>query len=155
MASRISTPARPQEQASPPIPDPTPAAPKPKRKYRTRGQGGSIYPRGKSWIAMYRDRDGRQQCKTFGSKAEARQHLTETLQAIRENKPVVAKPEFFSVFAARWLDARIPVLKPNSHRTYRSALVKWLLPAFGAAEMRDLSREDVVKFKDHLLRKHL
>jgi integrase len=145
MASRtIAVPAIAVPQEQTPHPDPRPI-PKRKRR-RVRSQRGSIVRRGRSWIAVFRTREGKQKWQTFHSKAEATSCLNDVLKLVREDKYTDAQPELFSVYAARWLARRAVTVKPNTHRTYATVFKKYLVPEFGDQEMRDITREQVREF---------
>jgi integrase len=154
MASRSIAVAVPQEQT--PHPDPVPIPnPAPKRKRRhVRSQRGSIVRRGRSWIAVFRTREGKQKWQTFHSKAEATKHLTDVLKLIQEDKYTDAQPELFSVYVERWLKRRAETVKPNTWNTYNTAFKKWLLPAFGDEEMRDITREQVRALAYRMIQAH-
>lgn len=138
--------AVPQDQTPHPVPVPIP-----KRKRRLRTQRGSIVRRKSSWIAMYRDRAGKQHGVTFRTKTEASAHLTEVLALIRQDKYVVARPELFSDYVEQWLKRRALTLKPGTLGTYRTIAKKWLAPTFGEYEMREIDREQVRAFAFRLL----
>jgi integrase len=150
-STKFSAVARTHDETPHPIPVPNPEpTPKPKRR-RARAQGGSLVHRGKSWIATYRTLDGKQQWKTFHSKVEARNHLTDALKLIREDKYIDARPELFEVYVDEWLARRMNVVKPNTYRTYRSQLKKWITPEFKGKEMRDIDRVQVRAFAYRLV----
>ncbi len=143
--------AVPQEHT--PHPDPvTIPDPAPKRKpRRVRSQRGSIVRRGRSWIAVFRTREGKQKWRTFHSKSEANNCLTDALKLIREDKYTDARPEQFSVYVERWLVRRAVTVKPNTLRTYTTMFKKYLTPAFGDEDMRDVTRDEVRTFTYRLL----
>jgi integrase len=155
MASRSIAVARPQEQTPhlDPVPIPEPA-PKRKRR-RVRSQRGSILHRGRSWIAIFRTREGRQKWVTCRSKLEATNCLTDALKLVREDRYTDAQPELFNVYVERWLARRMPTLKPSTWRTYRSFFKTWLTPEFGEQEMRDVTREQVRAFAYRMLESDL
>jgi integrase len=156
MASRniaVLAVARPQEPTPIPASIPPPEAPKRKRR-RVRSQRGSIVRRGRSWIAVYRTREGKQKWATFHSKAEANKHLNEVLKLIQEDRFVDARPEPFRAYVERWLKRRAETVKPNTWSTYNTAFKKWLLPAFADFDMRDVTREQVRAFAYRMIQAH-
>jgi integrase len=147
--SAIAVPQEPIPHAEPvPIPHP---APKSKRR-RVRSQRGSIVRRGRSWIAVFRTKEGKQKWQTFHSKAEATNCLNDALKLVRDGKYTDAEPELFSVYVKRWLALRAVSIKPNTHRVYATMLKKYLVPEFGEQEMRDITREQVRDFVERLLK---
>jgi integrase len=81
-----------------------------------------------------------------------RDHLTDALKLIREDKYIDARPELFEVYVEQWLARRMTTgIKPNTYRTYRSQLKRWITPEFKGKEMRDIDRVQVRAFAYRLV----
>ena len=136
-------------QQIPPIGPDTPAPKKP-RRLRARGQRGSIFRRGPSWVIVYRH-ERKQKTETHQTKDAAQARLTEIIKAIREKKHIDLKRSLFSVYVDSWLDRQQSNLKPGTWRSYRSAISKWIKPAFpDDYKMSDISRSMVKLFIERL-----
>ena len=128
----------------------------PRRRGRKRGQSGSCFRRGGAWAVVYRTPDGKQKWESgFANKAAAQARLTEVLKKMNDGKFVDAKPMLFSDFVDERLNAAKAILKPSTWASYWSAAEKYLKPRFGEWEVREITRLDVKRFVDDLVKTDL
>ena len=113
-------------------------------------QRGSIHRRGDVWIAYWRTEtaEGRKQhTKSFRTKKEAQQFLTETLAAIQQGvfrEP--SKVTFGEFLVERWLPAREQALRPSTFATYRGLVERHVVPALGHVQIQQLSADRLDRF---------
>lgn len=117
-------------------------------------QGKNIYLRKDGrWEGRYPKghKDGKiQYGYVFGkSYEETVRKLEEALQKINDDKPCVS--ESFESLSKEWLQVQSPELKPSSIAKYSNTMHSYLAPKFGAQDICDISRNDVILFSKYLL----
>lgn len=117
-------------------------------------QGSIIKRKGKTgtkWAIRFIDQDGERHYKTIGTRrVDAEKALAATIHQInvREYRDV---PEItLKEFAAKWLEAHAPTVRPKTHESYRQHIENRILPYFGSRKLRQINAEDVEQFKASL-----
>ena len=101
-----------------------------------------------TWLARWRDPDGRQRKRSFPRKLDADRFMV----GIESDKlrgsyidPDHARVPLREYVEKRWFPAQVH-LRPNTRDLYRSRLDNHLLPAFGSRPLGSLRRQDFKTF---------
>ena len=102
--------------------------------------------RGK-WVVDYRDPPGHRRWVTCKTKREAEKVLAEKLQEAGQPRKSAVDPNVtVSEYAVRWLSLREISLKRRTLRSYEENLRIHILPVFGRAKVRLLTRGHIKSF---------
>jgi integrase len=104
---------------------------------------------------QYLDSDGRQRWRTVGSLREAKQLRAELTSKVGRGERVTSTRATLAEYAAEWLDAQRPRLRPRTVETYSSHLHQHVLPALGRRRLGDVTTDDVARLVAELQRKGL
>lgn len=127
----------------------TPKSKKTKKKRMAKG----VYrlPDGRWWIRV--DRSSGEATRYLEADLSLGQvvDLRAELAASLEQEAVEAqRPPSLATYAASWLTRRSRCLKPATLRIYASHLELHVRPALGALRLDEITRLDLIKFRDHL-----
>jgi len=113
-------------------------------------QRGSIHRRGDVWIAYWRTEtaEGRKQhTKSFRTKKEAQQFLTDTMAAIRGG--VFSEPSKVTLgefLLERWLPTKKMAVRVSTYASYRGLVERQVVPALGHVQIQQLSADRLDRF---------
>ncbi len=113
-------------------------------------QRGSIHRRGDVWIAYWRTEthEGRKQhTKSFRTKKEAQEFLTDTMSAIRGG--VFSEPSKVTLgefLLERWLPTKKMAVRVSTYASYRGLVERHIVPALGHLQIQQLSADRLDKF---------
>ena len=128
-----------------------PQTAKRKGKGKTRRHGsGSVFRRpdrkGKQWVAQIVLENGKTRQRYFKTQAEADQALNEMLYEQRQGTLITEKDQTVKQHIERWLAVHKTKIRYSTYLTYRSAVDKHILPAFGHLTLRKLTTQDLDLF---------
>ncbi len=86
------------------------------------------------------------QATYFSTEKEASNALTIMLYEQRQGTLIVAKDQTVKQLCERWLAVHKPTVRHSTYLTYRSAIEKHILPAFGHLALRKLTAQDLDVF---------
>lgn len=118
-------------------------------------QRGSIHRRGDVWIAYWRTEtsEGRKQhTKSFRTKKEAQQFLTDTMAAIRGG--VFSEPSKVTLgefLLERWLPTKKMAVRVSTYASYRGLVERHVIPALGHVQIQQLTADRLDRFYADLL----
>ena len=113
-------------------------------------QRGSIHRRGDVWIAYWRTEtsEGRKQhTKSFRTKKEAQQFLTDTMAAIRGG--VFSEPSKVTLgefLLERWLPTKKMAVRVSTYASYRGLVERHVIPALGHVQIQQLTADRLDRF---------
>ena len=113
---------------------------------------GHIRQRGKSWVVTFRV-NGRQVWRSFKTREAAELYLADTQAKIAKREYEVPAKARFGDVAEAWYRHGVHVggdrapWKPSTARDYRSALDRWLLPAFGQRPLQDVTTRAIAQWR--------
>lgn len=113
-------------------------------------QRGSIHRRGDVWIAYWRTEtsEGRKQhTKSFRTKKEAQQFLTDTMAAIRGG--VFSEPTKVTLgefLLERWLPTKKMAVRVSTYASYRGLVERHVIPALGHVQIQQLTADRLDRF---------
>jgi len=124
------------------------------RKQRKRGKRahgtGSIFRRpertGKQWVAQIVLEHGKTRQRYFNTEGEAADALNEMLYELRHGTFIMEKDQTIKQHCERWLAVHKTKIRHSTYLTYRSAVDKHILPAFGHLTLRRLRAQDLDAF---------
>lgn len=122
-----------------------------KRKGKPRAHGtGSVFQRkdrkGKQWVAQIFLENGKTKQRYFSTEKEAVQALGEMLYEQRQGTLVTEGDQTITQHFERWLAVHKTTIRHSTYLTYRSALDKHILPAFGHLALRKLTAQHLDTF---------
>lgn len=102
--------------------------------------------------ARYRTPDGASRSKTFARKVDAERFLnsTEHRKTTGEFVDPAAGRMTFGEYAERWIDMKRATKRASTIETWQAHVNKHLRPAFGAVELRAITREQCKAFAGEL-----
>jgi integrase len=97
-----------------------------------------------SWLARWRDPDGRQRKRTFSRKVDAERFLTSISSSMLVGNYVdpAAGRETVGAYARTWLDRQVQ-LKPSTRAWYATIIQAHIEPTFGATPLSRMERSTV------------
>ena len=113
-------------------------------------QRGPIHRRGDVWIAYWRTEtsEGRKQhTKSFRTKKEAQQFLTDTMAAIRGG--VFSEPTKVTLgefLLERWLPTKKMAVRVSTYASYRGLVERHVIPALGHVQIQQLTADRLDRF---------
>src|SRR5277367_6760483 len=126
---------------------------------RRRYQQGSLIFKGGKWFGRWREdeiRDGQlfrhRKYELLGTKAQfatrrlALRELENRISSINDPGYRPRTVASFKEFAERWMSTVMIQHKPSTRSTMRSQIKKYLVPAFGTFQLRDVGAEGVQRF---------
>lgn len=122
-----------------------------KRKGKPRRHGsGSVFRRperkGKQWVAQIVLENGKTRQRYFKTQAEADEALNKMLYELRQGTLITEKDQTVKQHFERWLAVHKTKIRHSTYLTYRSAVDKHILPAFGHLLLRKLTAQDLDTF---------
>jgi hypothetical protein len=96
------------------------------------------------WQARYLDTEKKEHARDFRTKMEAQRWLDATMASFVRGDYVDPKGgrTLFGAFAEQWY-ANTATLKPSTRASYRSLLETHVLPRWGAAQLRSITRATI------------
>lgn len=121
------------------------------RKGKPRRHGsGSVFRRperrGKQWVAQIILEDGTPKQRYFNTEKEADEARNEMLHEQRQGTLITEKDQTVQQHFERWLAVHKTKIRHSTYLTYRSAVEKHILPAFGHLALRKLTAQDLDTF---------
>ena len=122
-----------------------------RRKGKSRAHGtGSVFQRkdrkGKQWVAQIFLEHGKTRQRYFSTEKEAAEALHTMLYEQRQGTLITEKDQTVTQHFERWFAVHKTKIRHSTYLTYRSALDKHILPAFGHLPLRKLTARDLDTF---------
>jgi integrase len=116
-----------------------------------------LFIRGKSYVVIARDPNGKQVWQTIGStelfrKEEARDLARDIVRAIKAGKDRRG-PKTFDVVSENFMQHHVRHKKLRSEKDIKRNLDKTILPAFSGREFTDIKRSDVSELLDDVVKR--
>src|SRR5215469_16108911 len=131
-----------------------------RRKGKPRAHGtGSVFQRkdrkGKQWVAQIFLEHGKTRQRYFSTEKEAGEALHTMLYEQRQGTLITEKDQSVTQHFERWLAVHKTKIRHSTYLTYRSALDKHILPAFGHLALRKLTAQHLDTFYAHKMEEGL
>ncbi len=109
---------------------------------------GHLRQRGDSWVVTYRV-DGRQVWRSFKDRDAAELHLADVQLKLARNEMSAPVRISFKDAAEAWQanGATVKGWKPSTRRDYKSAVDRWLVPAFGRKRLEDVTAKSIAAWR--------
>jgi integrase len=109
---------------------------------------GHLRQRGSSWVVTYRV-DGGRVWRSFKTREEADLHLADVQPKLVRNELRLPQRVSFKVAAEAWHShgKHVKGWKPSTTRDYQSVLDKWLVPAFGAKRLEEVTARQIALWR--------
>jgi len=122
-----------------------------RRKGKSRAHGtGSVFQRkdrkGKQWVAQIFLEHGKTRQRYFSTEKEAADALHAMLYEQRQGTLITERDQTVTQHFERWFAVHKTKIRHSTYLTYRSALDKHILPAFGHLPLRKLTARDLDTF---------